>query len=83
MTTLGELRAELRKQGIRPVGTLRVRTEDGPELTTIYFSADEKIVFPFAPKTIYPLVVNGDSDDEPVNSEKVAALKRYFFPQKG
>lgn len=81
MITLGALKAELKKSGIRQVGILRRTQSDkgGSTRVTIYFSADEKIVFPFKPKTIYPLVLKSDADDTPVNKEKVKALKRSLI----
>jgi hypothetical protein len=81
--TLGELKADLRILGIKQVGTLRIRAlpkENGSEDITIYFSSDDKILVPFAPKTLYPLVMKSDADDTHVNIEKVNALKRYFIP---
>ena len=80
--TLGQLRAELKQYGIRQVGTLR-KTKEGeqPGPIAVYFSSD-KVVFPFRPKNLYPLVLNSDSDDTRVNSEKVKALKRALLPPK-
>ena len=81
--TLGELKEDLRKLGIRQVGVLRIRalpSSNGSDHTVVYCSSDEKIVVPFAPKTIYPLVVNSVTDDEFINIEKIKAIKRYFLP---
>ena len=76
---LGELRAELSKSGIKQVGVLRKSpSENGKECVTIYFSSDQKIVFPFRPTNIYPLVVKTTADTQKVNIEKVKALKRAF-----
>jgi len=66
--------------GIRQVGTLRkTAQENGAPVVTLYFSSDTNIVFPFRLKNIYPLVLKSDSDDTPVHSEKVKALKRALI----
>jgi hypothetical protein len=81
--TLGELKVDLRKHGIRPIATLRMRTlpnDNGWDRVVIYFSSDEKVVFPYAPKNVHPLVLKTDSDDQVVHSEKIKALKRSLLP---
>lgn len=81
--TLGELKRDLRKHGIRVVGSVVVRPIDGNEAVkaTTYFSADSKIVFPHpSPIGIYPLITSTTSDDEEVHSEKIKALKRSLIP---
>jgi hypothetical protein len=82
--TLGELKRDLRKHGIRVVGVSTIRhpssVPDESEKVTVYFSSDEKIVFPLKPPSkIYPLVVKSASDDVPVHSEKIKALKRSLI----
>ena len=77
---LGELKAELKQHGIRVVGTLRNDSEGGK--VVVFFSSDQKIVFPFRPNNIYPLPLRSADDTTPVNSEKVAALKRALLPDQ-
>ena len=76
--TLGELKAELRQHGIKAVGILR---NDSAAGVVIFFSSDPNITFPFRPKNIYPLALQSSEDATPVNSEKVAALKRALIPE--
>ena len=76
--TLGELKAELKQHGIRPVGTLK-NDSDGDGVV-IFFSSDASIVFPFRPKNLYPLTLKSAGDSTRVNSEKVKALKRALLP---
>jgi hypothetical protein len=81
--TLGDLKVDLRKHGIRPIATLRMRklpSDNGWDRIVTYFSSDEKVVFPFAPKNVYSLVTKTDSDDEVVHGEKIKALKRSLIP---
>jgi len=78
--TLGELKAELLPLGIKPVGILRKSpTDSGNKCVIIYFSSDQKIVFPFRAENIYPLVVKSTDDSQKVNIEKVKALKRSLI----
>ena len=78
--TLGELKAELKGLGIRPIGTLgNVPHSPDKDNVVIYFSADEKIVFPFAPKTLFSLPMRSASDNEIVHTEKIKALKRSLI----
>ena len=82
--TLGELREELLKIGIRQVGAMR-RLYDGettPSPATIFFTADEKVVVPFAMKTTYALAVKSLKDDTPINSEKYKSLMRAINRDK-
>jgi hypothetical protein len=79
--TLGELKIELSRLGIKPVGILRKSpTENGVGCITIYFSSDQKVVFPFRAENIYPLIVKSTDDNRNVNLEKVKALKRSLIP---
>ena len=77
---LGELRAELKQHGIKLVGILRNDSDGGK--VVVFFSSDQKIVFPFRPNNIYPLPLKSSDDSTPVNSEKIAALKRALLPDE-
>lgn len=80
--TLGVLKIELKKFGIRQVGTMRISASDkGSGPVTIYFSSDQNIVVPFRLKNIYPLVLPSEDEDEKVHSEKIKALKRSLIPE--
>jgi hypothetical protein len=75
--TLGQLRAKLLEIGIRQVATMsRSDRGDGLPSHTFTFTADEKVVFPFAMKTTYFLTLDAKDDSTRVNSEKVKALMR-------
>jgi hypothetical protein len=75
--TLGELKQELLQLGIRQVGVLRrPATATEPETNTIVFSADQKIVVPFALKTVYFLVLDSSDESAVVHSEKYKSLMR-------
>jgi hypothetical protein len=76
--TLGELKAELKQHGIRVVGTLKNDSDGGG--VVIFFSSDQRIVFPFRPKNIYPLPIKSADDGTLVNREKVEALRRALIP---
>ena len=81
--TLGELKSELRRHGIRAIGSIRMRklpTENGWDRTVTYFSSEEKVVFPFAPKKVYPLITKTGTDEEQIHDEKIKALKRTLLP---
>ena len=77
--TLGELKAELKQHGIRPIGILR-NDSNGSTGVVIFFSSDPSIVFPFRPKNLYPLPLKSAVDSTHVNNEKVKALKRALLP---
>jgi len=81
--TLGELKADLRKHGIRPLGTIRLRklpNENGEwDRVATYFSSDEKVAMPYAPKTVYTLLTKTGLDEEVIHSEKIKALKRTLL----
>ncbi|HEY1649974.1 MAG TPA: hypothetical protein VGF96_18465 [Terracidiphilus sp.] len=76
--TLGELRAELLKLGIRQVGAMSRPVPPGepPKAFTFFFSADEKVVVPFALKTRYFLTLRSREDSAKVHPEKYKALMR-------
>jgi len=74
--TLGELRAELQKIGVKQVGAMRRSSAEKQQTCTIVFSADDKIVVPFAPKTAYFLALDSLDPNTRVNSEKYKALMR-------
>jgi hypothetical protein len=79
--TLGELKEELKGYGIKSIGTLgNVPHSSDKDNVVIYFSADKKIMFPYAPKTLYSLSMRSSSDSEVVHSEKIKALKRSLIP---
>jgi hypothetical protein len=79
--TLGELKEDLKRLGVRVIGTLRDSpTEEEEGSVVVYFSSDQDIVFPFRPKNVYPLAMKSDADNEYVNSEKVKAIKRSLVP---
>ena len=81
--TLGELKEDLKKYGIRSVGTLssrKVGEEEKPPFVTTYFSSDPAPVFPFPLKDIYPLVTKTGLNTETVHKEKIKALKRALIP---
>ncbi len=81
--TLGDARKQLLQIGIRQVGALRrPPTDDEPASATLIFSADAKIVVPFALKTVYFLVVDSSDDDAKVNTEKYNALMRAIDHDK-
>jgi hypothetical protein len=80
--TLGELKRDLRKHGIRVIGSVVVRPIGGNETVkaVTYFSRDQQIVYPHKPPgEIYPLVTSTTSDDEVVHSEKIKSLKRSLI----
>jgi len=72
--TLGELKAELKQNGIRAVGVLK--TDSAARGVVVFFSSDPNISFPLRPKNIYPLPLMSADDSTRVNIEKVAALSR-------
>jgi hypothetical protein len=75
--TLGDLRAELSKLGIRQVGAMsRPSTEGERKSYTFVFTADIKVVFPFGLKTAYFLTLDAKDDNTKVNVEKYNALMR-------
>lgn len=75
--TLGELRQELLKLGIRQVASAKFPPPQGhPPTVSLMFSADTKVVFPFPLQTQYYLALDSDDDNTPVHSEKYAALMR-------
>lgn len=81
--TLGELRTELQKLGIRQVGAMSRLSSSGERAShTFIFSADEKVVFPFGLKTAYFLTLDSNDDSARVNSEKIKALKRTIRRDK-
>ena len=83
--TLGELRAELLKLGIRQVGAMSrpVAPGEQPRAYTFMFSADEKVVFPFGLKTAYFLTLSSREDSAKVHSEKYQALMRAIARDRG
>lgn len=81
--TLGELKKDLRKHGIRVVFSTIVPPTDGMEAAkvTTYFSADEQATSSNKPQpNIYPLITNTTLDNEEVSREKILALKRSLIP---
>lgn len=84
MMTLGEIRAELNKLGIRQVGAMgRADSTSGRPSYTFIFTADAKVVFPFGLKTAYFLTLDSKDDSTPVNSEKYKALMRAIKRDSG
>jgi hypothetical protein len=84
MMTLGEVRAELKKLGVRQVGAMsRADSASGRPSYTFMFTSDAKVVFPFGLKTAYFLTLDSKDDSTPVNSEKYKALIRAIRRDNG
>jgi len=82
--TLGELRKQLLQIGIKQVGAMRRQYDNDAVVTcTVIFSADQKIVVPFALETVYFLAVDSLDDTAVVHSEKYKALMRAIDRDRG
>ena len=77
---LAELKARLAEAGIRQVASSK-KTEFGQKIrVTIFFSNDEKTVFPFKLKTMASLVTDSLNDDQPINREQYLSVLRQINP---
>lgn len=74
--TFRELKEKLQSKGAREIGRSK-RTDFGKKpLTTIYFTCDKQVVFPFKLTTIGTIVLTSTADDQKVNSEQYKCLLR-------